>query len=128
LLPAHWVLQAQRVRRRMAFEAARLFESFDVLLAPATPCAAPELGTEWLTINDRRLPARPSLGLLAQPLSSIGLPVCCVPVWGAHASLPIGVQLIAAPWREDRVLRVAAALQAQGVVNAPVAALMETPT
>jgi amidase/aspartyl-tRNA(Asn)/glutamyl-tRNA(Gln) amidotransferase subunit A len=46
-----------------------------------------------------------------------------VPVWGAHASLPLGVQVIAAPWREDLVLRVAQSLQAAGVVRAPVAAL-----
>jgi Asp-tRNA(Asn)/Glu-tRNA(Gln) amidotransferase A subunit family amidase len=63
------------------------------------------------------------MGLLTQPISCIGLPVCAVPVWGAHASLPIGVQVIAAPWREDLALRVAAALEAAGVVQAPVAAL-----
>jgi amidase/aspartyl-tRNA(Asn)/glutamyl-tRNA(Gln) amidotransferase subunit A len=63
--------------------------------------------------------------LLAQPISCIGLPVCTVPVWGAHASLdlPVGVQIIAAPWREDLVLRVAQHLEAAGVVNAPVARL-----
>ena len=121
LLPAHWVLQAQRVRHHAAREAAKLFERFDVLLAPATPCVAPEIGTEWLDLEGMRLPARASLGLLTQPLSSIGLPVCAVPVWGVHASLPIGVQLIAAPWREDLVLRVAAALGAQRVVHAPIA-------
>jgi 1-carboxybiuret hydrolase len=121
LLPAHWVARAQRVRQLAARQAAALFERFDVLLAPATPCVAPAIGTEWLTIDGQRLPARPSLGLLTQPISCIGLPVCAVPVWGVHATLPIGVQLIAAPWREDRVLRVAAALEAQGVVQAPIA-------
>ena len=124
LLPAHWVLQAQRVRRHVAREAALLFERFDVLLAPATPCVAPEIGTEWLELEGQRLPARASLGLLTQPLSSIGLPVCAVPVWGVHARLPIGVQLIAAPWREDLVLRVAAALEQRGVVCAPIAELL----
>ena len=63
------------------------------------------------------------MGLLTQPVSCIGLPVCSVPVWGAHPTLPLGVQLIAAPWREDRVLAVAAALENAGVVRAPVAAL-----
>ena len=63
------------------------------------------------------------MGLLTQPISCVGLPVCSVPVWGAHATLPIGVQVIGAPWREDLVLRVAAALEAAGVVHAPVAAL-----
>jgi 1-carboxybiuret hydrolase len=115
------VLQAQRVRRHAAREAAALFEHFDLLLAPATPVVAPELGTEWLDLGGERLPARASLGLLTQPVSAVGLPVACVPVWGAHPRLPIGVQLIAAPWREDRALRAAAALEALGVAQAPVA-------
>jgi 1-carboxybiuret hydrolase len=33
------------------------------------------------------------------------------------------VQIVAAPWREDLVLRAAAALEAAGVVRAPVAPL-----
>lgn len=123
LLPAAWVVQAQRVRRWFALKAAELFADVDLLLAPATPCVAPEIGTEWLEINGQRLPARPSLGLLTQPISCIGLPVCAVPVWGVHATLPIGVQLIAAPWREDLALRAAYALETAGVARAPVAAL-----
>jgi amidase/aspartyl-tRNA(Asn)/glutamyl-tRNA(Gln) amidotransferase subunit A len=123
LLPAAWVAQAQRVRRWFALRAAELFRDVDVLIAPATPCVAPTIGTEWIEINGQRLPARPSLGLLTQPISCIGLPVCAVPVWGCHASLPIGVQVIAAPWREDLVLRVAQELQRLGVATAPVAPL-----
>jgi amidase/aspartyl-tRNA(Asn)/glutamyl-tRNA(Gln) amidotransferase subunit A len=128
LLPATWVVQAQRVRRWFARQVAASFADVDVLLAPATPCVAPLLGTEWLEIGGQRLPARPSLGLLAQPISCIGLPVCTVPVWGCTSEpalqhLPVGVQIIAAPWREDLVLRVARALEAAGVVHAPVAAL-----
>ena len=53
LLPAAWVQQAQRVRRAFALDAAALFRDVDVLLAPATPCVAPAIGTEWLTINGR---------------------------------------------------------------------------
>jgi aspartyl-tRNA(Asn)/glutamyl-tRNA(Gln) amidotransferase subunit A len=33
--------------------------------------------------------------------------------------LPIGVQIIAAPWREDIALRIAHALELMGVVQAP---------
>jgi aspartyl-tRNA(Asn)/glutamyl-tRNA(Gln) amidotransferase subunit A len=54
--------------------------------------------------------------LLAQPISCVGLPVVTVPVAGVSA-LPIGVQLIAAPWREDLCLRAAAHLERAGVVR-----------
>jgi amidase/aspartyl-tRNA(Asn)/glutamyl-tRNA(Gln) amidotransferase subunit A len=125
LLPAAWVQQAQRLRRWFAAQVAATFRDVDVLLAPATPCTAPPIGTEWLDIGGRRLPARPSLGLLTQPISCIGLPVATVPVWGcdpAAPHLPIGVQLIAAPWREEFCLRVARELEAMEVAQAPLAA------
>jgi len=66
------------------------------------------------------VPLRPSLGLLAQPISCIGLPVVVAPMPGEGAgALPMGVQLIAAPWREDLCFRVAAALAASGAARAP---------
>jgi 1-carboxybiuret hydrolase len=126
LLPAAWVHNAQRMRRWFALRAAELFQNVDVLIAPATPCVAPPTGTEWLHINGQKLPARAGMGLLTQPISCIGLPVCAVPVWGCNPDLPhlpLGVQIIAAPWREDRVLRVAHHLQMSGAVSAPVASL-----
>jgi 1-carboxybiuret hydrolase len=126
LLPAAWIVQAQRVRHAFARQVARAFETIDVLIAPATPCSAPAIGTEWMELHGKRLPARASMGLLTQPVSCIGLPVVSVPLWGLNPQaphLPIGVQLIAAPWREDLALRVAAELETQGLCHAPIAAL-----
>jgi AtzE family amidohydrolase len=126
LLPAAWVVQAQRLRGWFARRVAQSFREVDVLLAPATPCTAPAIGTEWLQIGEQRLPARASMGLLTQPVSCIGLPVATVPMWGCDPEapgLPIGVQVIAAPWREDLCLRVARAVEAAGVARAPVARL-----
>jgi 1-carboxybiuret hydrolase len=126
LLPAAWIAQAQRLRRWFAQEVAKSFRDVDLFLAPATPCVAPPIGTEWLEIAGQRLPARASMGLLTQPVSCIGLPVATVPVWGcdpAQPHLPMGVQLIAAPWREDLCLRAARALEAAGVAQAPLARL-----
>ena len=123
LLPATWAIQAQKLRRRFAEDAARLFEDFDVLLAPSTPCPAPRLGQTEMTVGGVTLPVRANLGLYTQPISCIGLPVAAVPVWLPGEDLPMGVQVIGPPWREDLVLRVAAALEIAGVARAPVAAL-----
>ena len=59
------------------------------------------------------LPVRANIGIYTQPISFIGLPVVAVPV--PLAPLPIGVQIIAAPWREDIALRIAHALEQMGV-------------
>jgi 1-carboxybiuret hydrolase len=127
LVPAAWVMRAQRVRRWFARRVARIFETVDVLIAPATPCTAQPIGTDWIEVAGKRLPARASMGLLTQPISCIGLPVVTVPIWGmnpAAPQLPIGVQLIAAPWRENLCLRVAAALEQQGVCSAPISSTL----
>ncbi len=118
LVPAAWYVQAQRVRAWYREQVRALFADVDVLIAAATPCAATPLGAEWLEVNGQKLPLRPSMGLLTQPLSCIGLPVLAAPVMQS-AGLPLGVQIIAAPWREDLCFRVAAVLDAQGIAVAP---------
>ena len=120
LVPAAWLVQAQRVRHWFARRVAKALQTVDILIAPATPCTAPTIGTDWLDIAGQRLPARPSMGLLTQPISCIGLPVATVPLWGCNPAaphLPIGVQLIAAPWREDLALRAGWALAQSGVAQ-----------
>jgi aspartyl-tRNA(Asn)/glutamyl-tRNA(Gln) amidotransferase subunit A len=63
------------------------------------------------------MPLRPNIGIYTQPVSFIGLPVVAAPV--PVSPLPIGVQIIAAPWREADALRVAHALEQAGVAVAP---------
>jgi len=109
LLPAAWYLQAQRVRRWYYRQVMKLFETVDVILAPATPRPAQKIGQEMFTIRGKEMLARPNAGLLTQPISCIGLPVICAPV-GKVEGMPVGMQIIAAPWREDHCFRVARAL------------------
>lgn len=116
LLPAAWYVQAQRARRWFHDEMMRHFDDVDLIVAPATPCPAPLVGQKTLELRGETLPLRPSLGLFTQPVSCVGLPVAAVPVQGE--ALPIGVQLIAPPWREDICLRAAYTLQAMGVCRA----------
>ena len=107
-MPAAWYLQAQRVRRWYYRKVMQLFESVDVILAPATPRPAQKIGQDTITVRGREMLARPNAGLLTQPVSCIGLPVICAPV-GKVEGLPVGMQIIAAPWREDLCFRVARA-------------------
>jgi 1-carboxybiuret hydrolase len=117
MVPAPLVDRAQKFRRWYRARVLELFKSVDVILAPATPCVAPKLGQVTFVLDGVELPVRANIGIHTQPISFIGLPVVAVPV--ALEPMPIGVQIIAAPWREDIALRVAFALERMGVVSAP---------
>jgi AtzE family amidohydrolase len=121
LVPANWYLQAQRFRRWYAEQTTDLFRTTDIILAPATPISAPCIGQTTMMLAGEQVLTRPHLGIFTQPISFMGAPVVAVPIH-RPGQMPIGIQVIAAPWREDLCLRVAAALEAVGVASAPVAA------
>jgi AtzE family amidohydrolase len=121
LIPAQWVLHAQRVRRLFQTDLRAVFANWDILVAPATPTPATPLGQEMLEADGQSFPLRASFGVYTQPISCIGLPVLAVPVQNALGLLPIGVQLIAAPWAEAKLFRAASVLERAGLCAAPVA-------
>lgn len=121
LVPAAVYVQAQRFRAWYRARVAELFREVDVLLAPTTPCRAPRIGQERVLLDGVEVMVRPNLGVYTQPLSFIGLPVLSVPV-ATPGPMPLGVQLIGAPFWEAHVLRVGALLEAKGVVAAAVTA------
>ena len=87
-----------------------MFEGVDVIIAPATPCVAPLLGSRTIRIDGRDLPTGPTLGWFTQPLAGTDCPALTVPIL-RDGRLPIGVQLFAAPCREDLLLRTASELE-----------------
>lgn len=117
IIPASLVVKAQKFRRWYQREVLKLFEGVDAILAPATPFPAPRIGQQTMTLDGTEVPLRPNIGIFTQPISFIGLPVVAVPV--PLKPLPIGVQVIAAPWREDVALRIARALEKENVAQAP---------
>jgi 1-carboxybiuret hydrolase len=116
MVPATAVTQAQKFRRWYQARMGELFNDYDAILAPATPCTAPRIGQQTFVLDGVEMPVRPNLGLYTQPISFVGLPVVAVPV--PMSPLPIAVQVIAAPWREDVALRIAHALEQMGAAEA----------
>ncbi|MEO6012606.1 MAG: AtzE family amidohydrolase [Devosia sp.] len=121
MLPGAWVDKAQKFRRVYRDAMMKLFEQVDVILAPATPMRAPKLGQQTAMFGGVEMPVRPNLGIFTQPFSFVGLPVAVAPIWLDGHKLPMGVQAIAAPWREDFALRVVRQLEKAGAAQAPVA-------
>jgi AtzE family amidohydrolase len=119
LVPGVVYQQAQRFRAWYRARVAEVFREVDVLLAPTTPCPAPRIGQDKMVLDGVEVLTRPNLGVYTQPLSFIGLPVLSVPV-GRAGAMPLGVQIIGAPFFEAHVLRVGALLEAKGVAAAAV--------
>jgi aspartyl-tRNA(Asn)/glutamyl-tRNA(Gln) amidotransferase subunit A len=117
MVPAALVVKAQKFRRWYREQVLPLFDDVDAILAPATPFTAPRIGQQTMQLDGAEVPLRPNIGIFTQPISFIGLPVVVVPV--PLSPLPIGVQVIAAPWREDVALRIAAALEKMQIARAP---------
>lgn len=117
MIPGALVVKAQKFRRWYREQVLKLFEQYDAILAPATPMTAPKLGQQTMMLEGVEVPLRANIGIYTQPISFIGLPVVCAPV--PLQPLPIGVQIIAAPWREDIALRIAHHLETAKVARAP---------
>jgi 1-carboxybiuret hydrolase len=124
LVPAQWYLRAQRVRQLLKQQMDALFERYDLLIAPATPFPALPLGMDIAELGGETLPARSAAGIMTQPLTPAGVPIAVAPLWPeAAGGLPVGVQLIARPWREADALAAAALLEQAGIAKAPIASL-----
>jgi AtzE family amidohydrolase len=121
LLPAGWIERAQKFRRKFRDEMEIVFAGVDAILAPSTPMRAPRLGQKTAMFGGVEMAVRPNLGIFTQPFSFIGLPVVAVPIAVPEARMPLGLQVVAAPWREDFALRVARQLEKAEIARAPVA-------
>jgi AtzE family amidohydrolase len=121
MIPAEIAVKAQKLRAWFRSRLRQIFEELDIILAPATPCRAPLSGQKLMVLEGAEVSVRANLGIYTQPISFIGLPVATIPLFTKGERLPIGVQVIGPPWREDLVLRVAHDLERRGIVEARVA-------
>jgi 1-carboxybiuret hydrolase len=113
-LPADWYVKAQQFRRWYSQQLAGLFQHWDVILAPVAPIPAPCFTDLTTTIDGKDHALRPLLGRFVQPLAPAGLPIVVAP-YVRRGVLPVGVQIVAAPFKEDHALRVARALESSGL-------------
>jgi amidase len=89
---------------RFCGEMLRFMENYDVLLSPVAPFAALPHGA---TFAANRFP-----GFSYTMLHNLtGWPALALPFGATPQGLPIGVQLAAAPWREDLILGAARCLE-----------------
>jgi len=110
-----YYIKAQRVRTLIADDFRKVFEDVDVLLTPTAPSAAFAIGEKMddpvaMYLND----------VFTVPASMAGLPAISVPAGLDANGLPLGLHLIAKPFDEETLLRVAQSLEdAAGFIARP---------
>jgi aspartyl-tRNA(Asn)/glutamyl-tRNA(Gln) amidotransferase subunit A len=120
LIPATDYVNAQRLRRTLARDFAQVWTGLDCLIAPVTPVLPPLIGEMSVTINSANEDVRIACTRLARPVNVLGWPALAMPCARSKSGLPIGMQLIGAPGREDVLLRLGASLEgALGLVGSP---------
>lgn len=96
---------ARRTQTLMTHQFVKFFEGYDILLAPATPVAAPPIeGPD--AVEQARLLTR-----FTAPFNLTGLPALSLPCGFTAGGLPVGLQIISRPWAEEAVLRAAYAFE-----------------
>ncbi|MFJ9612023.1 amidase [Kitasatospora sp. NPDC101176] len=120
LLTAGDYLRAQRSRTLMRQEWARLWETVDVIAAPAVPLTAVRAGEETVTWPDGTTEGvSDALVRLSAPANITGVPALTVPAGQDAAGLPIGLQLLGRPLGEQTLLRVGHAFERTRPTPAP---------
>jgi amidase len=105
------VRETQHLSRRIV-EA--FVTSFDLLVTPTMACLPPPVGA-WRASNDDALMALVNsypMAVFTSLFNVTGQPAISVPIHHDDPTgLPVGVQVVAAPWREDLLLQVSRSLE-----------------
>ncbi len=107
LLPAADYVRAQRLRRRLAEELAATAAGFDALVLPLSPVPAYDLHDRSVQLPTGVEDASSAVTRYTPLFSLTGWPALAVPCGLTPGRLPIGMQVVTAPDREEMALRVA---------------------
>ncbi|CAG7632958.1 Glutamyl-tRNA(Gln) amidotransferase subunit A [Paenibacillus solanacearum] len=104
---------AEQARRRLRRSLEQAFERFDVMLTPTMPVATPLLGRQQTAGGAANQPAPRSghFNRFTNIFNLAGFPAVSVPCGVSSSGLPIGIQLIAAPFQEAKLLQYARQLE-----------------
>ena len=111
LVPATDYINAQRLRRVMQREFAKVWSTAACILTPTTPITAPRIGETTVPIGGQTEDARLASTRFVRGINVLGLPALSVPCGEGENRMPVGLQIIGKAFDEALVLRVGAALE-----------------
>ncbi|MGA8593605.1 MAG: amidase [Bryobacteraceae bacterium] len=105
LVSASDYVTAQKLRTVFRREFDQIWNAIDLLVAPATPIPAPRTDEDQIEIDGYREDARMASTRMTRAINLIGEPALSIPCGRSANGLPIGLQLIARPFRDAWLLR-----------------------
>ncbi len=111
MVAGHEYVNAQRLRTLFRQEMDALWQKVDVLVTPTTPIAAPPADQANVTINGVEETVRMASTRLVRGFNYLGEPALSMPCGKTDTGMPIGLQLIGAPFTEPRLLQIAKTLE-----------------
>ena len=100
-------VHAQRLRRRICAHFAAALEAVDLIATPSTSTTAPPISTDALCTGESDFSLLERLSRFVTAANLTGHPAISIPAGYDPGGLPVGLQLIGRPWREDVLLAVA---------------------
>ncbi len=111
MIAGHEYVNAQRLRTLFRQELDALWQRVDLLVTPTTPIAAPSADQENVTIGGVEETVRMASTRLVRGINYLGEPALSMPCGKTDTGMPVGLQLIGAPFAEPKLLQIAKTLE-----------------
>ena len=103
-------VNAQNLRPVLMQSFSASMKDVDAVAVPSTATTAPKLGEKTVEVNGKRVDVRSALIRMTLPFNVVGFPSVSLP-GGLSRGLPVGVQLVAQPFEEAKLLRLVASVE-----------------
>jgi aspartyl-tRNA(Asn)/glutamyl-tRNA(Gln) amidotransferase subunit A len=108
-------VRATRVRRLFIEEMSRTLDMVDVIAAPTLPIPAPPIGADSVTVKDQEFSISGAnswfLARNTSPANQAGVPAISIPAGLTGDGLPVGLQLMAGAFQDQKLLAIAAVVE-----------------
>jgi aspartyl-tRNA(Asn)/glutamyl-tRNA(Gln) amidotransferase subunit A len=111
LIPATDYINAQRVRRVLRADFAKVFRQVNCLFTPTTPSPAPLISQTTLNFDGQPEDVRLASTRFVRGINVLGYPALSIPSGFSPEGLPLSLQIVGRPFDESLILRVGAALE-----------------
>lgn len=107
LLSAEKYIHCKRLMGTYRQAFVQIMQTFDVLLTPACPITAPQVGTVEVDIAEQTTPIGNALTLFTSFFNLVGAPALVLPVASSSRGLPVAVQIVGAPGSDAQLFEIA---------------------